>query len=49
MLLGATLALIIGKRSPTWGERFLIVLASGFIAGESLTGVGIALHKMLGG
>ncbi len=49
MLLGASLALLVGKRSPTWAERFLIVLASGFIAGESLTGVGIALHKMLGG
>ena len=49
MLLGAVLALIVQKRAPTWAERFLIVLASGFIAGESLTGVGIALHKMLGG
>jgi OPT family oligopeptide transporter len=48
MLLGATIALLITKKSPTWADRFLIVLASGFIAGESLTGVGIALYKMFG-
>ncbi len=46
MLLGATLALLVQKKNKEWGDRFLIVLASGFIAGESLTGVGIALHKM---
>jgi OPT family oligopeptide transporter len=46
MLLGATVALFVQKKNKTWGDRFLIVLASGFIAGESLTGVGIALHKM---
>lgn len=47
MLLGATLALFVQKKNKDWADRFLIVLASGFIAGESLTGVGIALHKML--
>ena len=46
MLLGATLALLVQKKNKDWGDRFLIVLASGIIAGESLTGVGIALHKM---
>ena len=49
MLLGATIGLIVLKKNKSWGDRFLIVLASGFIAGESLTGVGIALHKMVGG
>lgn len=32
--------------TPTWSARFLVVLASGLIAGESLAGVGIAIDGM---
>jgi putative OPT family oligopeptide transporter len=47
MFLGAGLALSLGRAVPRWSERFVVVIAAGLIAGESLTGVGIALQKML--
>lgn len=47
MFLGGTIALVLGKTAPSWSGRFLVVIASGLIAGESLTGVGVALFKML--
>ncbi len=34
---------------PAWSATFLIVVASGFIAGESLAGVGLALQKIISG
>jgi putative OPT family oligopeptide transporter len=46
---GATIALILERVVPSWTARFLIVLASGIMAGESLAGVGDALVKMFGG
>lgn len=48
MFLGALMSTIAGRFFPNWAARFLIVLASGIIAGESLTGVGIAVKKILG-
>ncbi|MBW2460087.1 MAG: OPT/YSL family transporter [Deltaproteobacteria bacterium] len=47
MFFGAVVALLVTKYAETWSERFLIVLASGLIAGESLTGVGIAIQKVI--
>jgi len=49
MFLGAVLALVAKRVAPSWTARFLIVLAAGIIAGESLTGVALAVQKILGG
>lgn len=48
MFLGGTVALLAVRYVKTWAGRFLLVLASGIIAGESLTGVGVAIVQMLG-
>jgi len=37
------------KASPSWAKRFLIVLAAGLIAGESLVGVVLAIWKTVTG
>lgn len=47
MFIGGAIALGLTKAIPSWTARFLVVIASGLIAGESLTGVGVALQKML--
>ncbi len=47
MFFGAIVALLVTKYAETWSERFLIVLASGLIAGESLMGVGLAIQKVI--
>jgi len=47
MFLGGFASWIGSKWFPEWTERFLIVLASGVIAGESLTGVGLAIETVL--
>jgi len=49
MFLGAVLAAILTRRVPSWSARFLVVAASGIIAGEGLAGVGVAIKSMLGG
>ena len=49
MFSGALLALLLAQYAKTWAQRFVVVIASGMIAGESLTGVGFALKKMLAG
>lgn len=49
MFLGALAGWAVTKRYPTWSKRFLIVLAAGLIAGESLVGVGIAIYKTITG
>ena len=49
MALGGVLAWALMKRFKAWSTRFLIVLAAGIIAGDSLTGVGLAIAKILGG
>jgi OPT family oligopeptide transporter len=43
MFLGALIALIIEKRSTLMSERFVVPVASGFIAGESIMGIVVAL------
>lgn len=47
MFLGSFAAWILSKWVPSWTARFLIVAASGIIAGESLTGVGLAIETIL--
>ena len=47
MFLGGFLALVLTKKLKSWSARFLIVIASGLIAGESLAGVGLAIQKTL--
>jgi uncharacterized oligopeptide transporter (OPT) family protein len=49
MFAGGILSAILGRYGKTWSERFAVVLAAGVIAGESLTGVGIAVQKILTG
>ncbi len=48
MFLGAVIATVLAKRKPRVAEDFTIPVASGFIAGESLVGVAIALVYALG-
>ena len=43
MFLGSILGFGLEKAAPSWSKRFLIVVASGVFAGESLVGVGDAL------
>lgn len=45
--LGALLASVIGRIAPSWAARFLIALAAGLVAGESLAGVAGALTDLL--
>ena len=49
MAFGGVLAWFLQRSYKDWATRFLIVLAAGVIAGDSLTGVGLALAKILGG
>ncbi|MEW6757984.1 MAG: OPT/YSL family transporter [Acidobacteriota bacterium] len=43
MFLGAFIAWILEKRRPAFGEAYTVPVASGLIAGESLTGIGVAM------
>jgi uncharacterized oligopeptide transporter (OPT) family protein len=36
------------RYARTWGDRFLLALAAGLVAGESLAGVSAALAQFLG-
>ncbi|MFN7135034.1 MAG: OPT/YSL family transporter, partial [Myxococcales bacterium] len=47
MFTGALLGWVAMRFFKSWATRFLVVVASGIIAGESLTGVGVALKQML--
>ncbi len=49
MTVGGLAAVIAAKYARSWSDRFLIVLAAGVVAGESITGVGLAIAKILGG
>ncbi|NUN13741.1 MAG: OPT/YSL family transporter [Myxococcales bacterium] len=49
MFIGGLAAWIAAKVAKTWAARFTIVLAAGLIAGESLTGMAIAVVKMFSG
>ncbi len=49
MFLGALGGWVLLRRAPRWASRFLVVLASGLIAGESLVGVAIAIYRTVTG
>ncbi len=48
MFIGAVIAMLLEKKKPALAERYLITVSSGFIAGESLIGVAIALLAATG-
>ena len=48
MFAGAVAATIVGRAAPAWSARFLVSVLAGLIAGESLTGVGIAIQRIAG-
>ncbi len=48
MFIGASLAALARRQRPDFAERSLVPIASGPIAGESLTGATLALHRALG-
>lgn len=47
MFIGGVLSWGLARRVPDWHRRFLVVLAAGLVAGESLTGVAHALFELL--
>jgi putative OPT family oligopeptide transporter len=49
MFIGGVLAWVAFRVARTWAQRFVVVLAAGAIAGESLTGIGLAIQKILAG
>ncbi len=46
IFMGGVLGLFAARVAKTWATRFVIVLAAGLIAGESLSGVGLAVHQV---
>lgn len=49
IFLGTLLGMALRRFAPGFSERFLVAIASGVIAGESLAGVGLAIHQIFGG
>lgn len=49
MFLGGMAAAAARRWATSWADRFVIVIAAGLIAGESLAGIGFAIHKLLAG
>lgn len=47
LCIGAVLAALIGRLARNWTERFLLALAAGLVAGESLAGIATAAGQML--
>ena len=45
MFIGATIVLLLGKKKPAMADTYVIPVASGLIAGESLMGIVIALPQ----
>lgn len=48
LFIGAVLGAMIWRWTRSWAERFLLALAAGLVAGESLAGVTTALVQFLG-
>jgi uncharacterized oligopeptide transporter (OPT) family protein len=49
LFIGSVVAWAAGKAFPQWSTRFLVILASGIIAGESLSGVVLAMLAIFAG
>ena len=47
MTFGAIVAAIADRVSPSWSAKFVVVIAAGLIAGESIAGVAIAIETMV--
>ncbi|MGD0973342.1 MAG: OPT/YSL family transporter [Candidatus Korobacteraceae bacterium] len=48
MFLGALIAFVLQKARPATAEKFVVPVSSGFIAGESLMGIAVALLHAAG-
>jgi len=48
LCLGAILAAVIGRTAPGWSARFMLALAAGLVAGESLAGIAAAARLFAG-
>jgi len=46
---GGLLAVLLRRWFADWSARYLVVICVGLIAGESLTGVGLAVYRVFGG
>ncbi len=46
MFLGAVIGLLLARANGKWTSKYLVVVCAGIVAGESLTGVGIAFTKI---
>ncbi len=49
IFMGGAIAWLVTKKWKNWAKRFVIVVASGLIAGESLAGVVFAVKKIIAG
>ena len=49
IFMGGAIAWLVTKKWKSWATRFVIVVASGLIAGESLAGVVFAVKKIIAG
>jgi len=49
LCIGGLAAVLATRYARDWADRLLIVLAAGVVAGESLTGVALAIHKVVAG
>jgi putative OPT family oligopeptide transporter len=49
IFVGAAVAAITDKCAPNWSSKFMIICASGIIAGESLSGVVLAIMRIVSG
>lgn len=45
MFLGAAIAALVSNIYPDWSKRFLVTLAAGMVAGDSLSGAGVSLYE----
>jgi len=49
MFIGSAISAVAHKVNPKWAKRFVIIIGSGLIAGESVVGVAIAIYRTLAG
>jgi uncharacterized oligopeptide transporter (OPT) family protein len=49
LFVGSLIAWVVRRYAKEWSESYLVPIAAGIIAGESLMGVGIAVHQIVGG
>ena len=47
MFIGALIVWMLTLAIPNWSARFVVAICAGLVAGESLTGVGIAISGII--